>query len=203
VGDAISQAEATWPGASEIRAPLEVFVSQLPLEYSHYPCGYGAADGSVTGGNGVDWKPVARKEAADTVSLLALLSQALVGFAAEYESRVAFGISAGVYFDAAFGDDPIPLAKTPPALMIAGNGKSGLERHRAVEVDRSKLVTLTPRGRELRDAYWPTVRAVEASLPNSAPLRAALETLDVHGADHPDVRYVGGYAGFAEVSARR
>jgi hypothetical protein len=35
--------------------------------------------------------------------------------------------------------------------------------------------------------------------------RAELETLDVHRAghaDHPDVRHVGGHAGFAEVSAR-
>ncbi len=204
--DAISQAEASWPGTSEIRGPLESFVSQLPLEYSHYPCGYGAADDRITGGPGADWKPVARDLAADTVSsvsLLALLSQALVGFAVEYESRVPFGIAAGVYFDAAFGDDPLPLAKTPPALMIAGNGKSGLERHGAVEVDRSKLVTLTARGRQVRDAYRPAVRDVETALPNSAPLRAALETLDVQAADHPDVRYVGGYAGFAEVSARR
>jgi hypothetical protein len=180
-------------------------VSRLPLEYSHYPCGYGAADGRITGGEGVDRKPVARNPDTDTVSsvsLLALLSQAHVGFAAEYESRVPFGLSTGVHCDSAFAGGAVPLADAPPALMITGNGKSGLERHGAVEVDRSKQVSLTPRGRKVRDAYRTTVRAVESALPNSAPLRAALEMLGVPGADHPDVRYVGGYVGFAEVSGR-
>ena len=145
---------------------------------------------------------------ADTVSslsVLALLSQALVGFAVEYESRVPFAIVVGVYLDAAFADGPVPLDDAPPVLMITGNGRSSLERHGAVEVDRSKQVTLTSVGRRLRDAYRPTVAAVESSLEATTPLRAALEGLDVHGvghADHPDVRFVGGHVGFAEVSAR-
>ncbi len=205
---AIAQAEAKWPGSSSLRAPLEAFVSHLPLEHSHYPCGYGAADWRVTGGDGVDWKAVNRDLGADTVtslSLLALLSQALVGFTAEYESRVPFAMLVGLYLDAAFADGSVPLALAPSVLMIAGNGKSSLERHGAVEVDKSEQVTLTPVGRMVRDAYRPTVGAIESSLKNAARLRSELETLDVHRAghaDHPDVRYVGGHVGFAEVSSR-
>jgi len=152
-GARIVQAEATWPGAS-LRAPLEAFVSRLPLEYSHYPRGYGAADWRVTGGDGVDWRAVDRDLGADTVtsfSLLALLSQALVGFTAEYESRVPLAMLVGWYLDAAFSSGCVPLADAPSVLMIAGNGKSSLERHGAVAVDASKQVMLTPVSRMLRD----------------------------------------------------
>lgn len=208
-GAAMARAESTWSAAASLRAPLEAFVSHLPLEHSHFPCGYGAADWRITGRSGVDWEPVRRDPDADTVgsvSMLALLSQALVGFAVSYESRVPFAMVVGVYLDAAFGDGPVPLEDAPRALMIAGTGRSSLERHGAVEVDRSKQVTLTAVGRRVRDAYRPTVAAVESSLAAATPLRAALEGLGVHAvghADHPDVRYVGGIVGFAEVSARR
>jgi hypothetical protein len=207
-GAAMARAEATWPAARSLRAPLEEVVARLPLEHSHYPCGYGTADWRIIGGSGVDWKAVPRDPGADTVSslsVIALLSQALVGFAVEYESRLPFAIVVGVYLDAAFTDGPVLLHDAPPALMITGNGRSSLERHGAVKVDRSKRVALTSVGRRLRDAYRPTVEAVESSLEAARPLRAALEGLDVHGvghADHPDVRYVGGNVGFAEVSAR-
>jgi len=205
---AIALAETTWPGASSLRAPLEAFVSRLPLEHPHYSCGYGPADWRITGGPGVDWKPVPRDPTAETVTslpLLALLSQALVGFAVDYESRVPFAMVVGLSLDAAFADDWAPLAEAPPVLMIAGNGKSSLERHGVVTVDRSKRVTLTSLGRRLRDAYQPTVQAVESSWAAAPALRTALEGLDVHSlghADHPDVRFVGGNVGFAEVSAR-
>jgi hypothetical protein len=208
-GAAMARAESTWQAATSLRAPLEAFVSRLPLEHSHYPCGYGAADWRITGRSGVDWEAVRRDPEADTVSslsVLALLSQALVGFAVAYESRVPFAMVVGVYLDAAFADGPVPLGDAPPVLMIAGTGRSSLERHGAVEVDRSKQVTLTSVGRRVRDAYRPTVEAVESSLAAAAPLREALEGLDVHSvghADHPDVRSVGGHVGFAEVSARR
>ena len=180
----------------------------LPLEYSHYPCGYGAADWRITGGLGVDWKPVRRNATVDTVRglpLLALLSQALVGFAAEYESRVLSAMVVGVYLDACFVHGSLPLVEVPPVLMITGNGKSSLERHGAVQVDRSKRVTLTPLGRWLRDTYRPTVEAIESSWEAAAPLRAALERIGIQAArhaDHPDVRYAGGHVGFAEVSRR-
>lgn len=209
-GEAIARAEANWPAAPSLRPPLEAFVSQLPLEYSHYPCGYGGSDERITGGPGVDWKPVPRDLTSDTVSavsLLALLSQALIGFTAEYESRTGWALQVGLYFDAAFTNGPVPLADVPPALKVTGNGKSATERHGAVTVDQSRRARLTPLGRQLRDAYQPTVRAVEASLPRTAPLRTQLETIELtqhNHADHPDVRHIiGGHSGFAEVSARR
>src|SRR5207302_4595469 len=127
------------------------------------------------------------------------------GFSAEYESRTPFALIAGVYIDTAFAGDAVPLADTPPALMIAGNGKSSLERHGAIAVDTSKMARLTPLGRMVRDRYRPTVEAVESLLDPDATLRTALESLPVHDrghADHPDVRHVGRNAGFAEVSAR-
>jgi hypothetical protein len=207
-GLAIARAEAAWPGGASLRAPLQAFVAQLPFEHSHYPCGYGTADWRVTGGPGVDWKAVDRDPRVDTVTslpLLALLSQAVVGFAAEYEARVPFALRVGVHLDAAFADGPVPLADAPSALTIAGNGRSSLERHGAVEVDEAKLVSLTPVGRMLRDAYRPTSEAVESSLPGASTLRAELEALDVHDAGHaahPDVRHVAGRVGFVEVSAR-
>ena len=121
-----------WPGAPSLRAPLEAIVSGLPLEHPHYPCGYGIADRRITGGLGVDWKAVHRAPGADTVtslSLLALLSQALVGFAVQYESRVPFAMLVGVYLDAAFADDAVPLvdvrdtghADHPDVRFVGGN----------------------------------------------------------------------------------
>ena len=182
-------------------------MSRLPLEYSHYPCGYGGGGlarhrwGQVSTGGRSD-----RDLGADTVtslSLLALLSQALVGFTAAYESRVPFAMLVGMYLDAAFADGSAPLADAPSVLMIAGNGKSSLERHGVVEVDESKQVTLSL-GRKFRDVYRPTVAAVESSLQRGdAPDRTGDARRSPRGhADHPDVRYVGGHAGFAEVSAR-
>lgn len=207
-GTAIVTAESAWPRASSVRGALEELVSRLPLEHPHYPCGYGTADWRITGGSGADWKAVHRDLTADTVAsvpLLALLSQALVAFALEFESRMPFALLVGVHLEAAFADGWAALADAPPALRIAGDGRSSLERHGAVTVDRAGRVSLTATGRRLRDAYQPTVEAVERSLAPSAGLRTALERLDVHHAghaDHPDVRYVGGHVGFAEVSAR-
>lgn len=203
---AIAQAESAWPASASIRAPLEAFVSRLALEHPHYPCGYGTADWRITGGTGIDWKAVPRDCDADTVtslSLLALLSQALVDFTVDYESRVPFAMLVSMYIDAAFAESSVLLSDAPPVLMIAGNGKSSLERHGAVEVDQSKRVTLTPLGRSLRNAYRPTVEAVESSLTGASMLRTALEAVELQRAghaDHPDVRFVGGSVGFAEVS---
>jgi hypothetical protein len=205
---AIAGAESAWPAASLLRAPLQAVVSELPLEYSHYPCGYGAADRRITGARGADWKPVHRTSGRDGVtslSLLALLSQALVGFAVEYESQAPFALLVGVHLDSTFAEGAVPLADLPPALLLTGNGKSTLERHGAVRVDEAKHVTLTALGRQVRDRYRPTVEAIEATWSAAPALRAALEGVDIHDAghaDHPDVRFVGGHVGFAEVSSR-
>lgn len=205
-GQAIAAAESAWPGAAALRAPLESFVTELPLEHPHYPCGYGTADWRITGGPGVDWKPVFRDPKADTVSsasLLALLSQALVGFTVEYESRTPFALLVGVHFDESFAEDSLALADAPSALRIKGDGKSSLERHGAVTVESSRVM-LTPIGRSVRDNYRPTVTAVESGMHAAPALRTALEglapDLDAH-APHPDVHWIGGDVGFSEVSA--
>src|SRR5215210_5556691 len=69
--------------------PLEALVSQLELEHPHFPVPYGTADPTFTGGPGVDWKPVPRglDSSIGDLPISALLSQALVAFAIEYESR--------------------------------------------------------------------------------------------------------------------
>ena len=86
--------------ADRLRTALKSTVAALPLEYAHYPARYGAADASVTGGNGVDWKPVSRGsgDTASGLCLSALTSQALVAFAIAYEERspVALSLSASV-----------------------------------------------------------------------------------------------------------
>lgn len=206
---AIAAAESSWPGTSSLRGPLEAVVCALELEHPHYPCGYGPADWRITGGHGVGWKAVPRDRDADTVSslsVLALLSQALVEFAVSYEERVSSALLVGVHFETDFADGGMSLADAPVALAITGTGKSSLERHGLVTVDDSKRVRLTSIGQKVRAAYWPAVEAIESSWTAAPVLRDALEALDVHSighADHPDVRYVGGHAGFAEASTRR
>lgn len=206
---AIADAESHWPGTSSLRGALEALVAEQELEHPHYPCGYGAADWRITGGGGDAWKAVPRDQDADTVStlpVLALLSQAVVAFAMAYEEQASAPLLVGVHFDASFADGGMPLRDAPAALMIAGTGRSSLERHRFVIVDRWKRVALTARGHEVRESYRRLVEAIESSWTAAPALRKALEQLDVHRAghaDHPDVRFVGGHVGFAEVSARR
>jgi hypothetical protein len=204
--EAMLAAESSWIGAATVRAPLEALVSTRPLEHPHYCCGYGGSDWRISGGPGVDWKPVHRNLKADTVSglpTLALLSQALVAFAFEYESRVPFALRVGLYLHQAFGDGPVALADAPRALRISGDGRSSLERHGAVTVTDG-IARLTDVGEQVRAAYPSTVDAIEAEWATE-DLRAVLEELDVHEAghaDHPDVAWIGRGIGFAEVSSQ-
>jgi len=147
---------------ARLRGALESTVSALPLEHPHYPASYGAADASITGGDGQDWKPVPR-EGGDTVSQLplsALISEALVAFAMDYEEKspVALSLSATV------------IKRIPPQgrpLREIGNpvGISALERHGFVRVvgDKgSETATLTPKGHAVSEAYRERVREVES-----------------------------------------
>jgi len=54
---------------NSLRNSLEEVVAAIPLEHPHYPASYAAADASITGGNGLDWKAVSRGDG-DTVSSL-------------------------------------------------------------------------------------------------------------------------------------
>ncbi len=148
--------------ATALRAALEEVVAKLTLEHPHYPASYGPADASITGGNGQDWKAVPRG-AGDTVSYLplsALLSQNLVAFAMDYETRspVALSLSAAV------------IMRIPPVgLPLKGFGNSvgisALNRHGFVLLNGSRssgTIYLTRKGLEVREAYHERIQAVEA-----------------------------------------
>jgi DNA-binding MarR family transcriptional regulator len=150
-----------------LRTTLEDLVGQLEFELSHYPTGYGSADVSITGGPGQDWKFWPRDDG-DTVSTLplsALLSQALVAFAIDYEREgLALAFSATVL--PPLSDKWQPLSDPPP-MGITGNGRNTLERHgiAVVKADpkdkKAKLVRLTWLGNRLRDIYRPLVGKIE------------------------------------------
>jgi DNA-binding MarR family transcriptional regulator len=147
--------------ADQLRTCLEHIVSRLLLEHPHYPASYGAADASITGGDGQDWKGVPRVRGSDLskLPLSALLSQALVAFAIEYEKKspVALSLSTAVI-------------KRIPAngrtLRELGNsvGISALVRHgflRLSDGATTAVVFLTSRGLTVSKAYDEKVQAVE------------------------------------------
>lgn len=218
---AVAAAESRWQtrfGATrvrELRTALVEIVGGLHLEYPHYPIGYGSADISITGGRGVaqpgqDWRPVARvgtgSEAVDDLPLSALLSQPLVAFAADYESR-GVGPLAWASVLRGIPDTGAPFGDLPPGTHLTGNGTSGLERHGVATVDpgrplKARTVRLTRRGAYIRDAYAPTTAAIEAGWAAQhgagpvAALRAALQAITGQlgpGLPHyPVVTWVGG-----------
>ena len=169
-----------------LQQSLADIVRQFDVCWPWYLTGYGPGDSSVTGGShvpasagppripahGADW-PVVIRNAAQTkakVPLLALLSEALAGFASDYRSD-AFGYGAGL------GDTSNLLASIKGTGMaleeaaaqgdVSGNGKSGMERHLVVVVepgkpkDGSRRVYLTPKGQRARDSHAYLVVAVE------------------------------------------
>jgi hypothetical protein len=150
-----------WSG--ELRASLEGLVTSLPLEHPHYPASYGVADASITGGNGVDWLAVPRGDG-DTVSdlpLSALVSEALVAFAMQYEeeSPVALSLSTDVI-------RRIPAGGRPLREVDSSPGVSALIRHGFVRVCGTKgreIACLTPRGLDVHRAYEQRIQAVETS----------------------------------------
>jgi len=123
-----------------LRASLEGLVAALPLEHPHYPASYGAADASITGGNGEDWKAVPRVDG-DTVSdlpLSALISETLVAFAMQYEeqSPVALSLSTDVIRRIPAGGRPLRELGTSPGVsalirhgFVRVSGASGREMH--------------------------------------------------------------------------
>lgn len=149
--------------ANKLRSLLESGVAMLPLEHPHYPASYGAADATITGNDGQDWKAVPR-ENRDTVCglpLTALVSQLLVAFAMDYEkmSPVALSLSAAI------------VCRIPPegcSLRELGNpiGASALIRHgflQSVGASGKQHVTLTSKGRNVKSAHDRRVALVEAA----------------------------------------
>jgi hypothetical protein len=165
----------------KLRASLEQITIRLPLEHPHYPAGYGAADASITGGNGRDWKAVPRENGngVSDLALSALLSQALVGFAMNYEKKspVALSLSSMVI-------KRIPLEGRPLQGLGHSAGISALHRHGFVRLSGnrgSEIICLTRKGVAVRDAYHERIQAVETEWRNGfgdelvAALRLALE----------------------------
>lgn len=149
--------------SNRLRSALEDLVAEFPLEHPHYPASYGPADASITGGNGVDWKPVYRV-GANTVSdlpLSALVSQALVAFAMQYEelSPVALSLSTTVIRQ-------IPAEGRLLKELGRSPGVSALIRHgyvRAGGPSGKEIACLTRRGLEVHRAYEERIQTVEAS----------------------------------------
>lgn len=142
--------------------PLEALVSQFELEHPHFPVPYGTADASFRGGGagGVDWKPVPRESASrvDDLPITALLSQALVAFACDYETE-----HRGPIQWAANALQRITDAGTAASSLQTGGTSSArnLERLGIITIE-SDAVRLTARGRMMRDTYEPLRDQIEA-----------------------------------------
>ncbi len=148
--------------ASRLRQALQALVPILPLEYPHYPASYGEADASITGGPGKDWKPVPRNNgnSVTRLPLTALLSQALVAFAIDYEklSPVALILSIRI------------IKRIPPqgrSVHDLGDsvGISALIRHGFLHetgTGHDRIVHLTHKGLAVKEAYDERIAAVEA-----------------------------------------
>lgn len=164
------QAEKRWQteiGATKnvrterLRTSLIRIVARFPLEHPHYPASYGAADASITGGNGQDWKPVSRTDASAVARLpfSALLSQAIVAFAIDYErmSPVALSLSTAII-------RRIPAEGRSVRELANPAGVSALERHGFLSVRGTRasgIAFLTPRGIAVSESYDQRVESVE------------------------------------------
>jgi len=187
---ALQAADCAWQSrlgrgsASALRASLEALVAKLELEFPHYPVRYGQTDDSMSGGrhvpeqarpprlpaHGAEWPVVLRDRSApvSTLPLSALLSQALVAFAIDYENAGMGSLATAANALRFIPDAGTALKNAPAAAVITGSGRSRLERHGIVVVERdagsrTKLVRLTPRGRRMRDGYVPLLAQIEDS----------------------------------------
>ena len=194
----------------DVKRALSRLVRQLHLEWPHYPTGYGPADHSITGGvyapgggqidskvptHGADWAPVLRDDVDGSsvagLPLSALLSQAFVAFAADFEELWIGGLHLAATVLRLLGDEGVPVREIPMLSRLKGDGKSVLERHGYIDIVRHpddpkvRIAVPTTRGRNTRDQYEATVGRVEERWGPKygadvvAELRAALESLDV------------------------
>jgi hypothetical protein len=195
---------------TDLAKPLRGLVRQLYLEWPHYPTGYGPADHSITGGvytpgggqidskvptHAADWTAVARHDvegsSVEGLPLSALLSQAFVAFAADFEELWIGGLHLAATVLRLLRDEGMPVSDIPMLSRLKGDGKSVLERHGYIEITRDadnpkvRLAVPTARGRNTRDEYEPTVGRVEDRWGPKygadvvADLRSALELLDI------------------------
>jgi hypothetical protein len=125
--------------------------------------------------SGQDWRPVPRGEG-DTVSelsLFALLSQALMAFVIDYEGCGGLALARSGNVLRHIGDEGVEIALRPskargssPLLPVEASF-AALERHAYAEVvpdpsdKRKGRLTLTEKGKAVRDAYDDIVVAIE------------------------------------------
>jgi hypothetical protein len=140
---------------------LETLVAHFELEHPHFPVPYGTADPTFTGGPGVDWKPVPRESASNVerLSAAALLSQALVAFAVEYEEERRSPIQWAANILRGMGDDVVDL---PPIPKHGTHSVANLRRLGIVTVDGDDGARLTAKGRRMRDAHEPLCEQIES-----------------------------------------
>ena len=141
--------------ADDVATPLRDVVRQLYLEWPHFPTGYGPADHSITGGlhtsgggksdskvptHGTDWVPVPRHDVEGSsvagLAVSALLSQAFVAFAADFEELRIGGLHLAASALRLLPDGGVPVSDIPMLSRLKGDGKSVLERHGYVEITR-------------------------------------------------------------------
>ena len=159
--------------ADDFASPLRELVEQLYLEWPHYPTSYGPSDHSMVGGlyvsgrgtsgskvpiHGVGWAPVLRHDVDGSsvagLPLSALLSQAFVAFAADFEELGIGGLHLAASVLRLLPDGGVPVSNIPMLSRLKGDGKSVLERHRFIEITRSvnetkvPIAVPTPRGRK-------------------------------------------------------
>jgi hypothetical protein len=194
----------------DLASALGALVRQLHLEWPHFPTGYGPADHSITGGvytpgggktdstvptHASDWEPVFRQDLQGSstagLPLSALLSQAFIAFAADFEELWIGGLHLAATVLRLLPDEGVPVSDIPMLSRLRGDGKSVLERHGYIDITRFpddpkvRLAVPTTRGRNTRDEYEPTVGRVEARWGDKygadvvAHLRSALESLDI------------------------
>ena len=167
-----------WAG-SDVQAALVSLVPQFRFELPHYPASYGTADPSATGGtfvqnaarkgdvpaHGDDWKPVLR-EGSDVggLPITALLSQALMAFTVDYEDHFPWPLASTLNVLIHVGDGAL-LSELPEGHGITATGKSLLERHLIVDVEKRKggdhRITLTARGKQVIEHHPKRLAAVE------------------------------------------
>jgi hypothetical protein len=124
---------------------------------------------------GQDWRPVERHDtdAANQLSLFALLSQTMMAFAIDYEGCGGLAMARSGNFLKRFGDDGVEIAlrrarSEGSTVMLPADGTfAALERHAyaslVVEPKNERLgrLTLTEKGAAVRDAYDEVVVAIE------------------------------------------
>lgn len=150
--------EPSW--STELCPPLASLVSQLELEHPHHVISYGTADPTMTGGPGVDWKPVVRTRGVDVIALpvASLLSQALIAFAMEYERERVGPLTWAANWLPRIDDDGVAASSLPARGLHSVTNWARL----GILTVEDGVARLTAPGRMARNAYMPLTERIES-----------------------------------------